>query len=118
MHAEMAGIAGVVGEYLTWVRKSITAGGADPNAAARLETLETRIREVQEMAETRPWDAWGTLVDTLKKGPIVDEHLHAMMSSFEMEAQERMEKTRSFFQKSYDVSLSLSEQLPDDQKRE
>ncbi|RDW80300.1 hypothetical protein BP6252_04938 [Coleophoma cylindrospora] len=112
MHAEIAGITGVVGEYLTWVRKSRTA---EPNFAAILEMLEARVREVQEMAEMRPRDPWGTLLDTLKKGTL-DAKLFAMISSFEIEAHERAEKTRRFFQESYDVSFKLSEQMPEELK--
>ena len=117
MHAEIAGVAGVVGEYLTWVRKSRAGAGGDPNSSAVLETLEGRVRELQEMAETRPRDAWETLLDTLKRGTL-DEHLFAMMSSFEMEAEERVEKTRRFFQETYDVSFRLPEQILEEQRRE
>jgi hypothetical protein len=112
MHTEMAGISAAVAEYMTWVRKSLISGGADPACAAVLETLEACVRELQEMAETRPRDAWTTLLDTLKKSPI-DEHLFAVMSSIELEAQERVEKMRRFFQENYDVSMRLSDQLPE-----
>ena len=117
MHAEMAGIAGVVSEYLAWVRKSLAAGGPDPNRAAVLETLEGRVREMQEMAETRANEAWGNLVHTLKSCP-ANEALAATLSSFEVEAQERVERTRRFFQESYDVCARLSEQMMSEDQKE
>lgn len=117
MHAEMAGIAGVVSEYLAWVRKSLAAGGPDPNRAAVLETLEGRVREMQEMAETRASEAWGNLVHTLKNCPS-NEALTSTLSSFEVEAQERVEKTRRFFQESYDVCARLSEQMMTEDQKE
>ncbi|KID81971.1 hypothetical protein MGU_10698 [Metarhizium guizhouense ARSEF 977] len=116
MHAEMAGVTSVVGEYLNSIRKS-RAAEVDSNCATVLETLECRVRELQEMAETRPRDAWVTLLETLKTGHF-DQHLFTMMRSFEMEAEERVRKTRLFFQESYDVSLRLSEQMRDEQTKE
>ncbi|KAK8102448.1 hypothetical protein PG984_015594 [Apiospora sp. TS-2023a] len=123
LQAEMAGVASVVREYLSWARTLVAAGGgaapggaaaADPNCAAVLKMLESRVLELQEMAETGPPDAWATLLDALKR-VTADEQLCATIGAFEAEAQQRVERTKQFFQESYDVSMRLSEQMPDEQ---
>ena len=49
--AKIAGIASAVAEYLAWVRK-VPGMPRKPNCAAVLDILETRVRELHEMAET------------------------------------------------------------------
>ena len=115
--AEIAGISSVVAEYLAWVHKRPprSAGGAalEANWAVVLETLELRIRELHDMAETRHWAAWEQMMAMLKT-----DGLDAQFSAFEGKVQERTEKTKQFFQESYDVTVPLPEQMVRDQKKD
>ena len=114
---EIAGISSAVAEYLAWVRKKTFRSpvGATPeaNLALMLETLELRVRELHEMAETRHWTAWEQVMTALKK-----DGLDAQFSAFEGEMQEQTDQAKQFFQENYDVTVPLSEQMLHDQKKD
>jgi hypothetical protein len=111
--AEIAGIGSVVAEYLAWVRKTPGRMGrgaaADANWTGVLETLEMRVREVHDMAETRNWAAWEGMMNDMPRTEALEGVLHAC----EGQVHERTEKIRRFFQECYDVNSALSEQMID-----
>ena len=111
--AEIAGIGSVVAEYLAWVRKTPGRMGrgaaADANWMGVLETLEMRVREVHDMAETRNWAAWEGMMNDMPRTEALEGVLHAC----EGQVHERTEKIRRFFQECYDVNSALSEQMID-----
>ncbi|ORY03481.1 hypothetical protein BCR34DRAFT_70232 [Clohesyomyces aquaticus] len=106
---EIAGITSVVAEYLSWVRKRPSKSAAtalEANWTAILETLELRVREVHNTAETRHRAAWEQMITALKM-----DGLETHFSTFENEVQQRSEQTRQFFQEHYDVTVPFLEQI-------
>ncbi|KAI0157179.1 hypothetical protein GGR52DRAFT_193118 [Hypoxylon sp. FL1284] len=101
-HAEMAGVASVVAEYLAWARKELNR----PDSAHVLEILETRVRELHEMAEGRYRAAWQHTTSTLENV----NRAAAQLNAVEREIQNRTAKISHFFDGKYDVSIPLSEQ--------
>ncbi|KAJ4292837.1 hypothetical protein N0V88_005495 [Collariella sp. IMI 366227] len=70
--AEIAGMALAVADYLAWMRKVPTARGiAPPNTGlvylTVLEAVEARLREMREIAQTRPRAAFRDLVAGLRR---------------------------------------------------
>ncbi|KAJ2991315.1 hypothetical protein NUW58_g2560 [Xylaria curta] len=107
--AEIAGISSVVAEYLEWMRKAPPTNGQGspkPNPAV-LETLETRLRELNLIAGTRHLEAWRQSVTRLERIPGVG----AMLNLFDNEMQRRSGETAEFFQTGYDICSPLPEQL-------
>ncbi|KAJ3580219.1 hypothetical protein NPX13_g328 [Xylaria arbuscula] len=107
--AEIAGISSVVAEYLEWMRKAPpTNGPGSPKAnPAVLETLETRIRELNALARSKHMEAWRQSVNRLERIPGVG----AMLNLFDNEMQRRSGETAEFFQTNYDICAPLGEQL-------
>ena len=102
--AEMAGISSAVAEYLAWVRKVPGMPGT-PNCAAILDILETRVRELHEMAESRHWAAWRQALEKLDVNG-------TDMGMFETEMQNRTAETSDYFHVGYDIRRTLQEQRP------
>ncbi|KAI1193352.1 hypothetical protein F5X97DRAFT_43005 [Nemania serpens] len=107
--AEIAGISSVVAEYLEWMRRAPpTNGQGTPKAnPAVLETLETRVRELNALAGTRHMDAWRQSVNRLERIPGVGP----MLNLFDNEMQRRSGETADFFHAGYDICSPLAEQL-------
>ncbi|KAI1182240.1 hypothetical protein F5B17DRAFT_435844 [Nemania serpens] len=107
--AEIAGISSVVAEYLEWLRRSPpTNGQGTPKAnPAVLETLETRVRELNALAGARHMDAWRQSVNRLERIPGVGP----MLNLFDNEMQRRSGETAEFFHTGYDICSPLAEQL-------
>ncbi|KAI1422033.1 hypothetical protein F5Y12DRAFT_656544 [Xylaria sp. FL1777] len=107
--AEIAGISSVVAEYLEWMRKAPPTNGQRPpkENPAVLETLETRVRELNALASTRHMEAWRQSVNRLERIPGVG----AMLNLFDNEMQRRSGETAEFFQANYDICSPLAEQL-------
>ncbi|KAI0548056.1 hypothetical protein F4679DRAFT_331371 [Xylaria curta] len=110
--AEIAGISSVMAEYLEWMRRAspTTSGhqGSSPKPnPAVLETLETRVRELNAMASTRHLEAWRQSVNRLERIPGVG----AMLNLFDTEMQRRSGETAEFFHTSYNICSPVAEQL-------
>lgn len=118
--AEIAGISSVVAEYLEWMRKAPAANGqgglsssssSSPSlpkpSPAVLETLETRLRELNLLAATRHAEAWRQSVTRLERIP----GLGAMLNLFDNEMQRRSGETAEFFHTNYDICSPLPEQI-------
>ncbi|ROW02500.1 hypothetical protein VMCG_06026 [Cytospora schulzeri] len=118
--AEMAGVVSVVAEYLGWVRKfpnlnshgpAPSPGGIPlprPDCAWILELLESRVRELQGMAEARHRAAWGQTVEALE----AMGGLSAQLQALDEEIQSHTARISRFFNGNYNVSVPLSEQKP------
>ncbi|CAJ2507090.1 Uu.00g082760.m01.CDS01 [Anthostomella pinea] len=108
--AEIAGISSGVAEYLEWMRKAPSSAGPGGAASkanlAVLEALETRVRELHNMASTRHLEAWRQSVGMLERV----EGVGAMLSLFDGEMHRRSAETAEFFQTSYDIRAPLPEQ--------
>lgn len=105
IQADMSGISSAVADYLAWARTS-------PSRASRtddfvLATLETRVRELHEMAETRHRAAWMQLIGRLENLDGVDAELKVLDGAI----QRYIKKTKHFFESNYNVSVMLSEQI-------
>lgn len=107
--AEIAGISSVVAEYLEWLRRAPpTNGQGTPKAnPAVLETLETRVRELNALAGTRHMEAWRQSVNRLERIPGVGP----MLNLFDNEMNRRSGETAEFFHTGYDICSPLAEQL-------
>ncbi|KAI1312021.1 hypothetical protein F5Y03DRAFT_262238 [Xylaria venustula] len=109
--AEIAGISSVVAEYLEWMRKAppmANGQGSSPKAnPAVLETLETRVRELNALANSRHMEAWRQSFNRLERLPGVG----AMLNLFDNEMQRRSGETAEFFHTNYDICSPLNEQL-------
>lgn len=102
--ADIAGIASAVAEYLAWVRK-LPGMPRKPNCAAVLDILETRVRELHEMAETRHWAAWRQTLERL-------DVTGTESSTFETEIRNRIAETAEYFHARYDIARAMEEQRP------
>ncbi|KAL2807723.1 hypothetical protein BJX63DRAFT_436775 [Aspergillus granulosus] len=112
-HSQISGIASVVAEYLDWVRKRPTRGASNPAAEASwsvmLETLEMRVREVQDVAERGQSEVWVGMMAELREAH--GGQLDSRLVGLDAEVNERLERVRGFFQDGYDVTIPLGEQM-------
>lgn len=104
IQAEIAGISSAVAEYLAWVRK-IPGMPRTPNCPAILDTLETRVRELHEMAENRHWAAWRQTLEKL-------DSMNPQLGMSVAEMQKRTAEMTQYFQGSYDIGRPMEEQRP------
>lgn len=102
--AEIAGISSAVAEYLAWVRKT-SEMPRTPNYARVLDVLETRVRELHEMAKSRHWAAWRQILEKL-------DGMGSQLSMFGAEMQTRTAETAQYFHASYDINKAMQEQRP------
>ncbi|KAL9124057.1 MAG: hypothetical protein Q9217_006578, partial [Psora testacea] len=99
---EIAGISSAVAEYLAWLR-NVPGMPKTPDCTAVLETLETRVREVHEMAENRHWAAWKQMLEKL-------DGASTQLGAFGAELQERTAGMAQVFHTSYDVGKAIQKQ--------
>ncbi|KAI1325209.1 hypothetical protein F5Y16DRAFT_276643 [Xylariaceae sp. FL0255] len=105
--AEIAGISSVLAEYLEWMRHTPTADTSDPKEnPVVLETLESRLRELNALANTKHAEAWRQSVTRLERLPGVS----AMLNLFDGEMQRRSAEAAEFFRTNYNICAPLSEQ--------
>ncbi|KAJ8122941.1 hypothetical protein ONZ43_g989 [Nemania bipapillata] len=106
---EIGGISSVVAEYLSWMREEpITepSGTLKSTCKMMLQTLETRVKEVNHMAENSHVDAWEQLVRCMSQC----EGLADKMNRIVEEIRKHSEETSSLFKEDYNICVSLSEQ--------
>ncbi|KAI9164124.1 hypothetical protein HJFPF1_05761 [Paramyrothecium foliicola] len=100
--AEIAGLSSAVADYLSWARKS--PDHADYPAV--LQVLETRVRELNQLASTRYWAAFKHMRASFGRDECIQEHLR----SLETGLIDQNVKTMQFFHEDYDISSPLAEQ--------
>lgn len=106
-HSDTAGISLALAEYLAWMRKKANLkNSTDDNVTSMLEMLESRAREVHEMAETRPWAAWHNLVEALR--PL--GRTASRFAELEENLSRHTAEACQFFQTDYDIRMALAEQ--------
>lgn len=134
---EVKGISGVVADYLAWMARSPRFGGSMEGVVAdMLSTMETRLREMQEMSDMRNWAAYKDLLMHLQVDggvppgpPSRGSHstggssstssgssseslaLKSCFSSMVEELNRRSSDLGHFFKNGYDVSAPLHQQL-------
>lgn len=106
---QIAGVSSAVAEYLAWLRQNSTLPKVPTDSLAVLETLETRVREVHEMAEEKHWVAWKQLVEQLHgiDGGSCSEALGEM----EAVMRQRTAEAAQDFHDNYDVGKTVQEQM-------
>jgi hypothetical protein len=114
-HAEVAGMAQAVADYIAWMRKVPAGGETPPNTSliytSMLEAIESRLREIREIAQTRPRAAVKDLVTGLEaiEGP-VSVAMRDGLASHENEFDRRSADVVNFFKTRYNACIALSEQ--------
>ncbi|EHY54985.1 hypothetical protein HRR83_005757 [Exophiala dermatitidis] len=111
--AEIAGMSSAVADYIAWMRK-VPTGIAPPNTtlvhANMLEAIESRLREMKDIAQTKPLVAFRNMLSSLQAigpmGPSVCESLGHLERDFERQSAE----VAHFFQTRYNACAALSEQ--------
>ncbi|KAI4157780.1 MAG: hypothetical protein L6R39_000611 [Caloplaca ligustica] len=111
--AEIAGISSAVAEYLAWLRKVPGLPKYPTDSAALLETLEARVRELQEMAEEKHWATWKAMLEKLDgiSGGGGVGGCSQVLGDFEAELRERTVEVAREFHVSYDVGKAMHEQM-------
>lgn len=107
--AKIAGISSAVAEYLAWLRKMPGLPKAPTDSAALLETLEARVRELQELAEEKHWVAWRMMqdkLDSLGRGDCLQA-----LGEFEVEMRKHTAGVAREFHVSYDIGKMMQEQM-------
>ncbi|RKU46351.1 hypothetical protein DL546_001644 [Coniochaeta pulveracea] len=111
--AEIAGMSSAVADYITWMRK-VPTGIAPPSTtlvyANMLEAIESRLREMKDIAQTKPLAAFRNMLSSLEAigpmGPSVCESLSHLEKDFERQSAE----VAHFFQTRYNACAALTEQ--------
>ncbi|KAI1408415.1 hypothetical protein F5Y13DRAFT_172371 [Hypoxylon sp. FL1857] len=100
--ADISGLSSAVAEYLSWARKTPGTG----EISLILETLETRVRELNHMASTRHWAAFRNMCASASKMQPVQMQLKRM----EMDLTAKTVKAMELFHGNYDICSPLTEQ--------
>ncbi|KAG8164105.1 hypothetical protein KVR01_006023 [Diaporthe batatas] len=112
--AEICGIAGVLSEYVAWLRRSppgVSPSGANSVYSNVLETIEARLRELREIAESRHVGSFHDLaVGVRELVPAGSTHSHAI-GDLERDLQKQAADLSHFFKTRYNACSMLSEQL-------
>lgn len=112
--AEIAGMSQAVADYISWMRK-VPTGMAPPNTSlvyvSALEAVESRLREMREIAQTRPRAAFRDMVAALQAvvgpaGAPVCESLARLEKEFDRQSAD----VADFFRTRYNACAALSEQ--------
>jgi hypothetical protein len=110
---ETIGMATVVAEYVGWMR-NVPASGAplisNTTYKGMLETIESRIRELGEVAQAREQGPVRELVAALETIAPPGGTMATRLSDLEQELSKQTVNVSQFFQKSYDPCASLSGQ--------
>lgn len=111
--AEISGIACAVAEHISWMRK-VPSGGSPLNSSLwymeMLENIETRIRELQEIAQTDNKREFQEMVAVLQELAPPDSAAAIRLGSLEEELQSQAREMSHFFQTRYNAYILLSEQ--------
>ncbi|PVH72164.1 hypothetical protein DL98DRAFT_502707 [Cadophora sp. DSE1049] len=99
--SDIAGISLVLAEYLEYIRKAPKTY----DHSGMLEKLESRAREVHDLARTRHYVAWKNMVATLESLP-----LGSRLRELEGEVCRHLAQEERFFHGNYDMKASLYEQ--------
>ncbi|KAI1140570.1 hypothetical protein F5Y05DRAFT_378903 [Hypoxylon sp. FL0543] len=100
--ADISGLSYAVAEYLSWARKTPGTG----EISLILETLETRVRELNHIASTRHWAAFKHMCASAAKM----HSLQIQLRRIEMDLTGKTMKAMELFHGNYDISSPLSEQ--------
>lgn len=106
--AKIAGISSAVAEYLAWLRKVPGLPKVPTDSAALLETLETRVRELQDMAEEEHFLAWKVMLEKLDG---IGGGGSQSLGEFEAELRKCTAEVAREFHVSYDVEKAMREQM-------
>lgn len=124
--AELVGMAAALAGYLDWMRK-VPSGSSPPNTKPVfvnvLETLQGRLMELSELAQTKHQRAFREMIAALEKGDGEIMPLHVKdrvgplcsmiasdLAGVEDDAVMRGREVYDFFQTKYNACAMLSEQ--------
>ncbi len=111
--AEIAGMSLAVADYISWMRK-VPTGIAPPNTSLVyvnvLEAVENRLREMREIAQTRPRAAFRDMVASLQAIGPVGASMCDSLAHLEKEFDKQSADVANFFQTWYNACAALSEQ--------
>ncbi|KAJ5903537.1 hypothetical protein N7504_005920 [Penicillium tannophilum] len=111
--AEIAGIASAVAEYIAWMRK-VPAGSTPPNTTLiysnSLETIEGRLREMGEMAQTKPRAAFREMVRGIQMLGPAGAPVYSSLDGIEEKFEKQSADVAKFFSTRYNACALMSEQ--------
>ncbi|KAJ5552711.1 hypothetical protein N7494_002089 [Penicillium frequentans] len=111
--AEIAGIASAVAEYIAWMRK-VPAALTPPNTTLiysnLLETIEERLREMGEMAQTKPRAAFREMMRGIQMLGPVGAPIYSSLDGIEEKFEKQSADVADFFSMRYNACALMSEQ--------
>ena len=112
--SEISGIAFAVAEYIAWMRK-VPPGVVPPNAnlvyLGVLETIENRLRELREIAQTRHHAAFREMMAAIEGLGLLGSGAALNLRELDKELQKGTADLLHFFQTRYNASALLSDQV-------
>lgn len=99
--AHITGISNTIADYMAWARQA-----PNVNQSSTLEILETRVREVANLAATRHWLAFHDLQKSLGKS----ETFKQKLSLLEKELMSGASEMAYFFSTQYNIQSELCHQ--------
>ncbi|KUI54259.1 hypothetical protein VP1G_01689 [Cytospora mali] len=108
-------MASVVADYIAWLRKAPPGGGVptasqNPVYLGMLETLESRLRELCDMSQSRSNSALRELVSALEAIAPPGGAMAAKLGSLEEVLQKEARERAQVFRSRYNLCALLSEQ--------
>ncbi|KAJ5629028.1 hypothetical protein N7490_011256 [Penicillium lividum] len=111
--AEINGIALAVADYIAWMRK-IPAGMTPPNTTLvfpnSLETVEERLREIGEMAQTKPRAAFQEMMGGIQRLEPAGAPVYSSLSGLEEKFEKQSADVAKAFSMRYNACALMSEQ--------
>lgn len=112
--SEASVMGSLVADYIAWLRKVPPGGGAPinegPHYVSILETLETRVRELCDMSQSRTSSALQELVISLEQIAPPGGAMAARLTSLEDELQKEAHEHSEVFRSRYNICALLTEQ--------
>lgn len=111
--AEIAGMSSAVADYIAWMRK-VPKGNAPPSTSLvyvhMLEAIENRLREMKDIAQTKPLAAFRDMLSSLKRIGPVGPSVYVSLGHLEKDFERQSDEVAHFFQTRYNACAALSEQ--------
>ncbi|KAJ6024737.1 hypothetical protein N7540_005534 [Penicillium herquei] len=111
--AEIAGMSSAIAAYIAWMRK-VPAGMTPPNTTLvfsnLLETIEERLREMGEMAQTKPRAAFREMTRGIQRLGPAGSPVYDSLNGLEQKLDKQSADLEKFFSMRYNACALMSDQ--------
>lgn len=112
--AEASVMGSLIADYIAWLRKVPSGGGTPLNEGSHyvsiLDTLETRVRELCEMNQSRSSSALRELITALEEIAPQGGAIATRLASLEGELKKETQERAASFRSRYNICALLTEQ--------